>query len=168
MRFRESKIEDGNSIIIKSFHSKKDKHVHRKQQENMKAILRYKVYENFFTSSFEISGKETKTSSDCRNFSLSLGHKKTGRTKHSNRISNGSANKDPRPGPKFSIWKSNFLFTLWKNRKFSNTVINLGAFQPFTPFPTRMNRQGWISFDILRKISIRIIPVSEEIGRAKG
>ncbi|EMN59921.1 alpha-galactosidase [Leptospira borgpetersenii serovar Javanica] len=47
--------------------------------ENMKAILRYKVYENSFTSSFEISGKGTKTSSDCGNFSLSLGHKKTGK-----------------------------------------------------------------------------------------
>ncbi|EMM72501.1 glycosyl hydrolase, family 31 domain protein [Leptospira weilii str. 2006001855] len=47
--------------------------------ENMKAILRYKVYENSFTSSFEISGKGTKTSSDCGNFCLSLGHKKTGK-----------------------------------------------------------------------------------------
>ncbi|EMG00778.1 hypothetical protein LEP1GSC123_0554 [Leptospira borgpetersenii str. 200701203] len=73
--------------------------------ENMKAILRYKVYENSFTSSFEISGKGTKTSSDCGNFSLSLGHKKRGRTKHSNRISNGSENKDPKPEPKFSPWK---------------------------------------------------------------
>ncbi|EMO42275.1 glycosyl hydrolase, family 31 domain protein [Leptospira noguchii serovar Autumnalis str. ZUN142] len=45
----------------------------------MRAILNYKVYENSFTSIFEISGKETKTYSDCRNFSLSLGHKKTGK-----------------------------------------------------------------------------------------
>ncbi|EJO69186.1 glycoside hydrolase family 36 protein [Leptospira kirschneri] len=45
----------------------------------MRAILNYKVYENSFTSTFEISGKETKTYSDCRNFSLSLGHKKTGK-----------------------------------------------------------------------------------------
>ncbi|WP_061249605.1 glycoside hydrolase family 36 protein [Leptospira alstonii] len=45
----------------------------------MRAILNYKVYEDFFTSSFEISDKEIKTKSDCRNFSLSLGHKKTGK-----------------------------------------------------------------------------------------
>ncbi|WP_061226229.1 glycoside hydrolase family 36 protein [Leptospira interrogans] len=45
----------------------------------MRAILNYKVYENSFTSTFEISGKETKTYSDCRNFSLSLGHKKIGK-----------------------------------------------------------------------------------------
>ncbi|EMO74024.1 hypothetical protein LEP1GSC127_3000 [Leptospira kirschneri str. 200801925] len=52
----------------------------------MRAILNYKVYENSFTSTFEISGKETKTYSDCRNFSLSLGHKKQERMKLSNPI----------------------------------------------------------------------------------
>lgn len=45
----------------------------------MRAILNYKVYEDSFTSSFEISGKELKSKSDCGNFSLSLGHKKTGK-----------------------------------------------------------------------------------------
>ncbi|TGM61669.1 glycoside hydrolase family 36 protein [Leptospira adleri] len=45
----------------------------------MRAILNYKVYEDAFVSSFEFSGKELKTKSDCGNFSLSLGHKKTGK-----------------------------------------------------------------------------------------
>ncbi|XDD49296.1 alpha-galactosidase [Leptospira sp. WS92.C1] len=45
----------------------------------MRAILNYKVYEDSFVSSFEISAKELKTKSDCGNFSLSLGKKKTGK-----------------------------------------------------------------------------------------
>lgn len=45
----------------------------------MRAVLNYKIYEDSFTSFFSLSEKETKTPSDCGNFSLSLGKKKTGK-----------------------------------------------------------------------------------------